>query len=303
MHNTQLARSGPQPKIRNNVKEIVDLPATPSFSFADANCIVDIEIQADQLLSYIDKLTSLADRACNTAIRQTETAQFLEKNRFTEIARLQRQLEQQKEHYQEQQLALLRVEHESKSRIASLESQLHQIAIHQRYADKDNELEILRARETTVGRQLPEERAIAKHVRKPDHSDPNPHDQDVAELRLQLAKRDETIEIKNRAIKEIEVEYRAKFLELEKRLAAAESQLELQETKLREKEAQIMATGVKEAEVGNLIKRLSAECAALNSELQEKNQRLIQIETKKEKTINDATIWRRMIGRLQEEPH
>ena len=304
MPNTQLARSAPQPsKIRNNVKEIVDLPATPSFSFADANCIVDIEIQADQLLSYIDKLTSLADRACNTAIRQTETAQFLEKNRFTEIARLQRQLEQQKEHYQEQQLALLRVEHESKSRIASLESQLHQIAIHQRYADKDNELEILRARETTVGRQLPEERAIAKHVRKPDHSDPNPHDQDVAELRLQLAKRDETIEIKNRAIKEIEVEYRAKFLELEKRLAAAESQLELQETKLREKEAQIMATGVKEAEVGNLIKRLSAECAALNSELQEKNQRLIQIETKKEKTINDATIWRRMIGRLQEEPH
>ncbi len=281
----------------------MDLPATPSFSFADANCIVDIEIQADQLLSYIDKLTSLADRACNTAIRQTETAQFLEKNRFTEIARLQRQLEQQKEHYQEQQLALLRVEHESKSRIASLESQLHQIAIHQRYADKDNELEILRARETTVGRQLPEERAIAKHVRKPDHSDPNPHDQDIAELRLQLAKRDETIEIKNRAIKEIEVEYRAKFLELEKRLAAAESQLELQETKLREKEAQIMATGVKEAEVGNLIKRLSAECAALNSELQEKNQRLIQIETKKEKTINDATIWRRMIGRLQEEPH
>jgi chromosome segregation ATPase len=303
MHNTQLARSGTQPKIRNNVKEIVDLPATPSFSFADANCIVDIEIQADQLLSYIDKLTSLADRACNTAIRQTETAQFLEKNRFTEIARLQRQLEQQKEHYQEQQLALLRVEHESKSRIASLESQLHQIAIHQRYADKDNELEILRARETTVGRQLPEERAIAKHVRKPDHSDPNPHDQDIAELRLQLAKRDETIEIKNRAIKEIEVEYRAKFLELEKRLAAAESQLELQETKLREKEAQIMATGVKEAEVGNLIKRLSAECAALNSELQEKNQRLIQIETKKERTINDATIWRRMIGRLQEEPH
>ena len=304
MPNTQLARSAPQPsKIRNNVKEIVDLPATPSFSFADANCIVDIEIQADQLLSYIDKLTSLADRACNTAIRQTETAQFLEKNRFTEIARLQRQLEQQKEHYQEQQLALLRVEHESKARIASLESQLHQIAIHQRYADKDNELEILRARETTVGRQLPEERAIAEHARKPDHSDPNPQDQDIAELKLQLAKRDEAIEIKNRAIKEIEVEYRAKFLDLEKRLAAAESQLELQETKLREKEAQIMATGAKEAEVGNLIKRLSAECAALNSELQEKNQRLIQIETKKEKTINDATIWRRMIGRLQEEPH
>ena len=303
MHNDQFARTGiPPTTIRHDVKEIVDLPVTPSFSFADANCIVDIEIQADQLLAYIDKLTSLADRACNTAIRQTETAQFLEKNRYTEIAKLRSQLEQQKEQYQEQQLALLRVEHESKSRIASLESQLHQIAIHQQYADKNIELEALRAQKTTASRPLAEAEAIAEHAQKSEHSDPNPLNQEIAKLRLQLEKREETLEIKNRAMKEIEVEYRGKLLELEKRLAAAESQLELREATLQEKEAQIIAAARKEAEVGNLIKRLSAECAALNSELQEKNRRLPQTDAKKVQTINDATIWRRMIGRLQEEP-
>lgn len=60
-------------------RELAELPATPSFAFADTNFIVDIEVHADQLLAYIDKLTSLADRACNTALRQTETAQLLEK--------------------------------------------------------------------------------------------------------------------------------------------------------------------------------------------------------------------------------
>ncbi len=294
----QFARSPQRVKNRDNVREIVDLPATPSFSFADANCIVDIEIQADQLLSYIDKLTSLADRACDTAIRQTETVQFLEKNRFTEVANLRRQLEQQREEYQGQQLTLLRIEHESKSRIASLESQLQQIAIRQGYVDKDNELETLQADKATLTRRLAEAQAIAKQGEEFDHQ---PH-QEIAQLRLEVAKRDEIIETKHGALKEIEHEYRAKFSELEKRLSAAETELQMQEAKLAEKEAQIRASGVKEAELGNLIKRLSAECTALSSELQEKNQRLGEIEPKKAQTLTDATIWRRVIGRLQQEP-
>lgn len=283
------------------IKEIVDLPATPSFSFAEANCIVDIEVQADQLLAYIDKLTSLADRACNTAIRQSETAQFLEKNRYAEISTLRTQLEQQKEQHHEQKLALLRVEHESKSRIALLESQLHHIEIHQKYAEKDKQREVLHSLQELAGRTLAHQ-GVTDYAPKPDHVVPNPPHSDIAELKLQLAIRDETIQKKNGALKEMEAEYRGKLIELEKRLAAAESQSALQETKLQEKEAQIIAAGVKEAEVGNLLKRLSAECAALNSQLQEKNQKLIQIEAQKIPTPNEATIWRRMIGRLQEEP-
>jgi chromosome segregation ATPase len=90
--------------------------------------------------------------------------------------------------------------------------------------------------------------------------------------------------------------------ELETRLTAVESELQAQEAKLKEKDAIIKSAAAKESEVGNLIKRLSAECEALSSELQEKNRKLSEIEATKLKPISDAKIWRRMIGRLQEEP-
>ena len=57
--------------IQEKQKDVIALPALPSFALADPNNIVDIEIQADHLLNYINKLTALADRACSTAIRQS----------------------------------------------------------------------------------------------------------------------------------------------------------------------------------------------------------------------------------------
>ncbi|MGH7928368.1 MAG: hypothetical protein ACREQV_11290, partial [Candidatus Binatia bacterium] len=122
-------------KAHGNVRELVALPATPSFSLADANTIVEIEIQADQLLAYINKLTSLADRACTAAVRQTESAQLIEEHRHTEITNLRNQLERQRAQSQEQQLALIRLEHDSKAQIAVLQSQLRQSEIHQREAE------------------------------------------------------------------------------------------------------------------------------------------------------------------------
>jgi len=110
------------------------------------------------------------------------------------------------------------------------------------------------------------------------------------------------IQRKNQAIKQMELDFRAKVLQLEQRLS--ESQLELQsyEAKLKEKDALIQMTAAKELEMGNLIQRLSAECAALSKDLQEKNRKLAQIERKKSQSPNDGKIWRRVIGRLQEEP-
>ena len=282
-------------------RELLQLPATPSFSFDNANCVLDIEIQADQLLAYIDKLTSLADRACNTAIRQTETAQLLEKNRFAELGTLRIQLEQQKEQYHEQQLALLRVEHQSRAQISTLENRLHEIEKHQQNIGIDSELKKLQVENGVLATRLAAAEAIANQAHVGDH-DSAPSNQEMADLKRQIAERDETIEIKNHAIKEIEREYRVKINELETRLSTVESELKIQEVKLKEKDSVIEMAGAKEAEVGNLIKRLSAECAALSGELQEKNQRLVEIQANKLKPISDVKVWRRMIGRLQEEP-
>jgi chromosome segregation ATPase len=278
-------------------RELLNFPETPCFSFDDANCVLDIEIQADQLLLYIDKVTSLADRACNTAIRQTETAQLLERSRSAELGNLRNQLDQQRGQYQEQQLALLRVEHESRAQIAILENRLHEIERHQDNVGVQAELRRLQAENAALAEQLAAAEADANVS---DHK-PAAINQEMTELRRQLTQREETIKNTNRAIQETEREYLSKINELETRLSTVESELQTQEAKLKEKEVVLKLSAVKEAEVGNLIKRLSDECATLSGQLQEKNQKLAEIEGTKSKPISDAKIWRRMIARLQEE--
>jgi hypothetical protein len=284
------------------LRELVDLPATPSFSFADANFIVDIEVHADQLLAYIDKLTSLADRACNTAMRQTETAHWVEKNRQIEIANLREQLDFQKTLCQEQQLALVRVEQESKAQIAVFESQLRLSEIRQQEAEKDKELRTLRVEKASLASRLAEAESNSKQAPAFGELERAPAREDIADVKHQLAKRDEMIQRKNQAIKQMELDFRAKVLQLEQRLSETQLELQSYEAKLKENDAVIQMTAAKELEMGNLIQRLSAERAALSRDLQEKNRRLVQIEPKKSRSLNDGKIWRRVIGRLQEEP-
>src|SRR5918999_5289043 len=178
--------------------ELVVLPAMPSFSLADANTIVDIEIQADQLLNYINKLTTLADRACSTAIRQTETAHFLEENRQHEIADLRNKLAEQNTKSQEQQIAMILLEQESKAQIAALEAELRRAEI-QRHEEKQRR--ILRSKNASVFNRLDEAEELAKHAQTRIHEQLAPLNQEVAELKAQLANRDKTIQTKNNMIK------------------------------------------------------------------------------------------------------
>lgn len=301
MQNDRTARNITQPvRSHGNVKELVALPATPSFSLAEANSILDIEIQADQLLAYIDKLTSLADRACNTAIRQNETTHLIEENRRSEMINLRSHLDNQGAQLHEQQLALLRLEHESNAKIASLESQLQLSKLQQ---NGGSELQSLRTENANLARRLNEAEALAKQAQSHVQGDLAPLNQQIADLRLQLAKRDEIIQSKNSAVKNIEGEFRAKILALEQNLRDAQAELKTHESKLKEKDSLIQATAAKEAEMGNLIKRLSNECSKLNNELHEKNRKLAQSESRQSPPIADAGIWRRVMGRLQEEPH
>ena len=299
MQNDRPARTIVQPiKSHGNMKELVALPAAPSFSLAEANSILDIEIQADQLLAYINKLTSLADRACNTAISQNETTHLIEENRRSEMINLRHHLDQQSAQLREQQIALIRLEHESKSKIATLETQLQQTEFHR---TEEKELELLRSKNAKLASQLHEAEALAKQAQSRVQGDFAPLEQEVAELRLQLTKRDATIQSKNSAIKNVELDFRARILELEKNLRDAQAELKNQETKLAEKDALIKATAGKEAEIGNFIKRLSAECKNLSTELQEKTRRLAQLEGNKPQPAAESTVWRRVISRLQEE--
>jgi chromosome segregation ATPase len=273
-----------------NATDLVDVPAVPSFSFADANFIVDIEVHANQLLAYIDKLTTLADRACNTALRQTETAQSIERSRQVEIERLRDELDYQKNQRQEQQLALIRVEQESKARIAVLESQLNLAEVRREQAEKDKELIVLRREKQTLISQLAAAKSPEKGALK------------TTSDRAPVAGKSQAPERPARAHDQTADALRAKILELEQRLTEAQAELRLQEAQLKEKEALVQMAAAKEAEMGNLIKRLSSECATLSNELHEHTRKLAKIQPKKQPSLADGKIWRRVIARLQEEP-
>ena len=287
----------PPAKTQQSQRDLVSLPSLPSFTLADENNIVDIEIQADHLLNYINKLTALADRACSTAIRQSESAQRTEENRQTEINFLRRQLEQVNAAFREQQLAMTRMEQSSREQIAALETQLRQKEVYRIQREKEfiqlrSEHDALAIRKTPDLRQL----------RAPQsQQEVEPLKQEIADLKLQLANRDEAIQTKNHELKAMELEFRAQIIELDQRLRECQTELQLQEAKVKEKEALIQATAAKETEIGNLIKRLSSECESLNGELQQKSQVLARLEGKKTQPAADGKIWRRVIGRLQEE--
>lgn len=292
-----LQPTSPNPTVEQP-RGLMSLPALPSFSLADADNIVDIEIQADQLLSYINKLTALADRACSTAIHQSESAQRMEDNRQKEITFLRQQLDHSNQQFREQQLAMSRLEQSSREQIAALETQLRQKEVYRIQREKEF-IQLRSEREAMAGR-LSHTLAPAQDRNLRVRQDHEPL-QAIADLKLQLANRDEAIQTKNHEIKTMELEFHAKIADLEQRLRDAETELQSQEVKLKEKEALIQATAAKETEIGNLIKRLSNECEALNGELQQKSQVLARFESKKTQSTSDGKIWRRVIGRLQEE--
>jgi DNA repair exonuclease SbcCD ATPase subunit len=272
----------------------------PNLSFDDATGLVEIETQANQLLDYISKLSSLADRACVTAIQQTETAQRSEESRQTEVATLRNQLEQSTAALKERNLAFTMLENSTRDQMATLE---------QRLRSTERQIE---ERETEIGslnRQINElanrpitpgytEKQLQEEVAKKT----TPLDQEIAALKSQLSQRDEMVQSKANMFKKAEADFRANMLELETRLKEAENKLQLQEAQLKDKEVVIQATAAKEVEIGKLIKRLSQECENLSNELQEKTRLMGQLEIRKPQTQPDKNVWRRMIGRLQDDP-
>lgn len=265
----------------------------PNLSFDDASGLAEIETQANHLLDYIGKLSNLADRACVTAIRQTETAQRSEETRQTEVATLRNQLEQSTSALQERNLAFTVLDNSSREQMASMEQRLR--AAERQLEERETEI-------ASLNRQINE---LANRRNTPGYTTEQ-LEQEVAEktaaLKSQLSQRDELFKSKTNMFRKAEADFRANIIELEQRLKDAEGTVQRQETQLKDKEVVLQATAAKEVEIGKLIKRLSLECENLSNELQEKTRLMGQLDGKKPQTQPDKNVWRRMIGRLQDDP-
>ena len=289
-----LIRSQPEVEPENSHSDM------PNLSFDEASGLAEIETQANQLLDYIGKLSNLADRACVTAIRQTETAQRSEETRQTEVATLRNQLEQSTSALQERNLAFTMLDNSSREQLASTEQRLR--AAERKLEERETEI-------ASLNRQINE---LANRPNTPGYTTEQ-LEQEVAEkttvlnqecsaLKIQLSQRDELVKSKTNMFRKAEADFRANIIELEQRLKDAEGTVQRQETQLKDKEVVLQATAAKEVEIGKLIKRLSLECENLSNELQEKTRLMGQLDGKKPQTQPDKNVWRRMIGRLQDDP-
>lgn len=272
----------------------------PNLSFDDATGLVEIETQANQLLDYISKLSSLADRACVTAIRQTETAQRSEESRHTEVATLRNQLEQSTAALQERNVAFTMLENSAREQLAALEQRLR--AKERQLEERDVEVSALQRQNAELSSRPASAGFTAEQLEEELGKRTDALKQELAALQNQLSQRDESLQGRVNMFKKAEADLRAKLAEQDIRLKEADGKVLALENQLKDKEQVIQATAAKEAEIGKLIKRLSQECENLSIELQEKTRLMSQLDGRKPQTQPDKNVWRRMIGKLQDDP-
>jgi len=270
-----------------------------SISLGEATSFTEIEQQANQLLDYISKLSSLADRTCDTVVRQKESVPLIEDSRLSQLSNLGPELEYNAAEREEQRQALESLQNASQEKISELGNRLQEKDT--QVGEKETELKHLRAEITCLLNRLNDAETEVKQTEDGFQQRIDPLNREIATLKSQLVQRDETILAKNHALKKVDVNYRGTITDLEQRLRESETKLQSHQTLLKEKDAVIQATANKEAEVGKLIKRLSTECQTLGAELQERNRLLNELDGKKTLAKVDGAVWRRVIGRLQEE--
>jgi len=295
--------TGQQQPTSNEFDQPQDAFPVQSSSISNVNGILDIEIQASQLFDYIDKLNTFADRAYHNAINnQSKRERRLEEVYQSDLANLNKLLEQTKAALQERNVAYAVLQEKTKAQLTEMEKRL-----------LEKQVQLLQ-REEEIKTLTTDITSFIKHQQQPQESEQPTlkshahqlnselHAEEIERLKLQLAKRDEIIQAKNDESRVVQSEFRLKIQELENALRANTNRLEQHEALLKQKEALIQATAIKEAEIGKLIKCLSTECDNLNKQLQEKTRRLAQLEKEKAQSSNDVRAWRQVAGQLQEDP-
>ena len=288
--------------VRNPVESAAEKTSNdaPNIYPDDTSGLVEIETQANQLLEYINKLSNLADHACVTAIQQTETAQRSEEFRQTEVATLRNQLEQSTAALQERNLAFTMLETSTREQTLTLELRLR--GTERQLVERESEVAGLNRQIAELASRPLASGYTAQQLEQEVAKTTTALNREISALKSQLSQQDELAQAKANKFKKVEADFRATIIELEQRLKATESKLELQENQLKEKELVIQATAGKELEIGKLIKRLSQECENLSNELQEKTRIMGQLDFKKSPLQPDKNVWRRMIGKLQDDP-
>jgi chromosome segregation ATPase len=247
--------------------------------------------QADILQNLINELKSMSAPAADALMREAGGAERTDESKQTELAQLKFRLKEKEDAFEARELALGELEEASKAKFAAVEGQIE---------ERKNQLD---RRERELARLTAKVHGVINRLNQTEseaQSTAQRLEAELTELRHQLAEKDESLAAKNLQWEKLEGELRENIKELELQLQTTAEKLQSSEAELTEKESLIQSAAVKESEIGKLITRLSAECDRLSSELDHKNMTGAQTEKKESSSVNDARVWKKILGRIQD---
>ncbi|MGH7828367.1 MAG: hypothetical protein ACREQ7_24700 [Candidatus Binatia bacterium] len=209
----------------------------------------------------------------------------------TEIAALQGELKKKGESLQARELALAELEERTRARFAELES---------RAQEKEVQLNRLTSERESLIDRLNGAELAAKQAKSQAHQFTERLEAELTSLRLQMAKREESLAVRELALSRIEGDLKTNIQNLQLRSQETEAKLASQERAIREKERVIQGAAAREAEIGKLIERLSAECDKLSAEVCEKGLIIARLEDKTRHFSNGGNVLKKVLGLTEE---
>jgi chromosome segregation ATPase len=244
----------------------------------------EVESHVDRLLKLLKKLESINDRADGVnsrepgtsqdfdllviaALREAECADLIEKTMEADLTALCDEIKHKNEALQAREGALAKEKESSKAQLAELETRIREQQ--KQLIDLQAAQRKLAAERDLLAHALDTAQATAKQFEAEAQQLKQRMEEELSALRQQPARREQSVDIEKREVnpEPAQGEQKKESDALQLRLQEMEAKLSSQEKELKEKEVVIRAAGMREAELGKLIQRLSTECEKLSAEL------------------------------------
>jgi chromosome segregation ATPase len=252
----------------------------------DAPVSPDLASQANVLFRLIRDFKSLADRACDAAIREAEHSSKIEEMAGAEMTSLRLQLRDKIEALDARDRAMRDSEALANEKIAALETALR---------EKEEQLENCQARSRallgemdSLNLRLNEAAGAMKQAEARFREFAEHQQVKIGFLCQEIKNKDTLLQSKDVALKQLDEESRLTVSALETRLQAIYAILETKDAELREKESALETTVAHEKTVAQLMQQLAVESQALMTELGEKNELVAELESKAYRSFDNG---------------
>jgi hypothetical protein len=270
----------------NNNAERSDDSSENSRQDAGAEPSLSIDVQANLLRELFHEFKSLADRACDTALREAQHSAQVEELAGAELINLRLQLKEKDEAIESRDRAQRERDAVAKEKIDSLENILR---------DKDAQLENCHGRSRALLGEIDglnvrlNEAATAMKLAEIRFRDFAEHQQGaISELRNEVVAKENLLQLKDVALRRMDEGSRVTIRALETQLQIAKANLETKEGELRESETALQTLAAREETVTQLMEQLAAESQNLMAELREKNLLVSGLESKMHRSCDNG---------------